>query len=380
MHFRSLLAVELPEVTPDPAWEAEVQKDIERASADVKEENGDKIMQNVLRKMTIRTMVNVSTAFGRELSPVISEAMERFFCETEDPRYREFEDMTEELTTEYAASVDCIKLPNGSIVEVDSHSVWDKFIIRDGKVFQKYAGPLHHEKRTKKAKKMQALLNYPRKKVYKSLADYVEQESYAVLNEETKRYGYWYNPDAVYDWYQIGGRWPAMFLVKEDCKEYSFGERSWCNENEEYPAPEGYIWVSAARKKDIQWDMMRQWRNEKATERFKELEAMFISGEIDETVHKIDEEGIFAWGEVVYKKGQTLEEYLDKYGIPESSRYPLSVYSIFHKDECISESAYEHFDQETKKFYTEDGWNDTVFDFVDDADDYTVFVAIDYHM
>ena len=63
----------------------------------------------------------------------------------------------------------------------------------------------------------------------------------------------------MWDWYQIGGRWPVTFLVKADCTEYSFGERSWGNYSKKYPAPEGYMWVSAARKKDICWDVMRSW-------------------------------------------------------------------------------------------------------------------------
>ena len=54
---------------------------------------------------------------------------------------------------------------------------------------------------------------YPRRKMYKSFEDYLDQECYAVLNEETGKYGEWFNPDGVYDWYSIGGRWPAMFLV-----------------------------------------------------------------------------------------------------------------------------------------------------------------------
>ena len=47
-------------------------------------------------------------------------------------------------------------------------------MIRNGKVFQREAGPLKHEKRTKRAKRMRALPDYPRKKLYASFADYAE--------------------------------------------------------------------------------------------------------------------------------------------------------------------------------------------------------------
>jgi len=61
-----------------------------------------------------------------------------------------------------------------------------------------------------------------------------------------------------YDWCVIGGRWPRRFLVKESCKEYSIGERSWDDIDRKIDAPEGYFWVAAARKKDIEWQAMRE--------------------------------------------------------------------------------------------------------------------------
>ncbi len=375
MHFRSLLTVELPEIKPDPQWEKVVADKI----AFTTDNQGNTLSSKVMNDIFIENMNNISTAFGRELTLVIREVMERYSCETENPKYLEFDDMTESLLKEYYETVDCIKLPNGKIVELCSASIWDKFVIQDGKVYQKNAGPLHHPKRTKKAKRMQAMLGYPRQKIYKTFDNYISQESYAVLNKETGKYGEWYNPNSVYDWYSIGGRWPAMFLVKEDCKEYSYGECGLFN-NEKYPAPEGYFWVCAARKKDIQWDMMRQWLNDQATKRFKKLEAMFISGEKDDTVHMITENGIISWGELIYRKGETLEEYLAEYGIPNTWKYPFSVHDIFSDDLHLTKDSYEYYDSEKKQWKDAGGWIDQFQDYVDDAEEDTVFVGIDYHI
>ena len=63
-----------------------------------------------------------------------------------------------------------------------------------------------------------------------------------------------------------------MFLVKDDCEEYSIGERSWSNSETKYEAPEGYRWVVAARKKDIQWQVMHEWKITTATKEFYKLE------------------------------------------------------------------------------------------------------------
>lgn len=372
MHFRSLLFVELPKIEPDPKWEKEVLDQIEA----VKAKHPGKVMESALLGLYIGRLNNVKTAFGMELTKVIHEAMEPFYCNTENPEYLEFEDRTEYYKAEFEKNVDCVVMPGGRIMEIDAYPIWRKFIIKDGLVFQKEAGQLHHPKRTKKAKKMKALPNYPRKKLYKSFEDFVEYEG-GSKDEETGKYGEWFNPNSVYDWYSIGGRWPAMFLVKLDCMEFSYGERE-SMDDQDYPAPEGYRWVACARKKDIQWDAMRQWRNQKAEEGYHKLVAMFNTGETDEFRYRIAEDGIYHWGELLYKKGQTLEEYMAKHGIPESWKYPLSIFGIFI-DDCYHSEYDSVYDEEQKKWVPRD-WQQVMDAHIDDADDDTVFVGIDYHM
>lgn len=372
MHFRSLLTVYLPEIQPDPEWE----KDISTTLEEVSKLPPGQIIENVLQRINMERLNCVSNAFGRELTPVIREVMERFYYETEDKRFLEFEDRTAEYLADYNAHVTCFILPDGRIVEDGSRHVWNKFVVKDGLVYQKDAGPLHHPKRTKKAKKMKALLDYPRKKLYKSFEDYIDQECYASFNEENGKYGEWYNPDGVYDWYSIGGRWPDMFLVKNDCTDYSFGE-SPCFSYKEPSAPEGYMWVACARKRDIQWDLMRSWLNEKATERFHKLEVMFQTGATNEKYLKVTENGILAYGHLVYVKGQTLEDYLENYGIPGAWKYPISVHDIFQDEMYLSKYSctYESEDGGDEQF----NWRRTIDEFIDDADEEEVFVGIDYH-
>lgn len=372
MHFRTMLFVDLPEVKPDPKREQCVLSQLEALKA----KQPGKIAESVLMECCAQRLTNVMTAFGYELVDVVDSAMERFYCNTENPEYLEFEDRTEEYQKDYAKNVDCVVMPGGKIMELGAYPIWRKYIIKDGLVYQKVAGQLKHPKRTKKAKKMKALPNYPRKKLYPSFDAFVEDYG-GRRNEETGQYGEWFNPDGVYDWFSIGGRWPAMFLVKTDCTEYTLGERRFMDDSE-YPAPEGYRWVAGARKKDIQWDAMRQWRNQQAEERFLQLEKMFQSGQIDFTVHHITEDGIYAWGEQVYRKGQTLEEYMSKYGIPESWKYPISVCGIFIGDTYHND--YDSvYDEELRK-WVHLNWQEAMDNHIDNADDDTVFVGIDYHM
>ena len=260
-------------------------------------------------------------------------------------------------------------------MEADQYPVWPYFFIQDGKVYQKAAGQLRHPQRTKKARKMKVLPNYPRKKLYDSFEAFVE-ECGGRKNEETGRYGVFYNPNAVFDSYAIGGRWPDMFLVKTNCTEYSYGQRASLDESD-FPAPEGYRWVAAARKKDIQWDAMRQWRNQKTKERFFSLEAMFQAGQTDELYTHISEKGVYSFGCLINQPGMTLEEYMAKHGIPDSWEYPIKVCGIF-LDDCYYSDCDSIYDETQEKMVPID-WRAAMSTHINNADEDTVFVEIDYH-
>ena len=369
MHYRSMLFVELPAVQKDPQWEQQVQERME----EVKAQHPGKIAEKVLLELQLGMLSNVRTTFGRELTEVIHKTMARFVYETDDPELLEFEDRTDEYLEGFNKKIVCVSMPDGRILSADDYDFMKDFKIQGGKVFQKKDGKL---KRTITARRMRVLPEYPRSKLYKSFDEYVEDYG-GCKNEETGRYGEWFNPYGICDWYSIGGRWPEMFLVKLDCPEYSYGECESMDDSK-HPAPEGHRWVACARKKDIQWDAMRQWRNQQAEERFHKLEKMFQSGEADETVHRITEEGIVCWGDLIYRKGQTLEEYMEKYGIPDSWRYPISVCGIFI-DEIYYAEGEVLFDDDGKPIQHL-SWQEVMDNYIDDADDNTVFVGIDYHM
>lgn len=253
MHFKTLVTVNMPTVEEDSHENAAVEQSIELLQA-----RKDDLAKDIMAELTLCSLMGRTTNFARQLVGAVEEVMMPY--STEPPEeYKEFADMTEELKADYAKSVDCLKLPNGKIVECGSYPYFSKYSIVDGKVSQNKVGHLHHTRRTKQSRKMQYLPNCPRQKVYKTFEKYAEDYRGYEYSEEEKGYGFYCNPNAMWDWYQIGGRWPVTFLVKADCTEYSFGERSWGNYSKKYPAPEGYMWVSAARKKDICWDVMQNW-------------------------------------------------------------------------------------------------------------------------
>ena len=374
MHFLTLAILEIPEVREDKELDKQIVEALKELELQKQIET-----KNFMLDFTIGRFQNLQSSFSRAVNDGVSELMYPYCESLEDPEYLEFEDRTEKLREEYESVVDCIKLPQGTIVEQYGDPLWGRFVVRDGKVFQRDAGSLHHEKRTKKAKRMVALPNYPRKKLYKSFEKYAEERCGFSFDEKHQGYGYYYNPNAIWDWYSIGGRWPEMFLVKDACTEYSIGERSWCNSDRKSEAPEGYRWVCAARKKDIAWDAMRDWRNQKAAERFHKLEQMFLAGKTDPDFHgEIVPDGVMHWGELVYRKGSTLEEYLEGYGIPGSWKYPVGSHDIVDEGQWLSKDD-SVLDAESEKYVPVD-WRSCIDGYIDDVDEDTVLVAVDYHM
>ena len=88
--------------------------------------------------------------------------------------------------------------------------------------------------------------------------EYAEKHGNYEKGDGTDAYGYYLNPNAEWDWFQIGGRWPNRFLVKSNCCTVFSGELSFFLKGEpDVEAPDGYCWVTGARKKDIAWDVMK---------------------------------------------------------------------------------------------------------------------------
>jgi hypothetical protein len=137
--------------------------------AEVKEKLAQDPESFALRFLLKRLQSKAST-LERSAECEIDELMAPFCEGTDDPAYLEFEDRTDDLRQDYETDkINCIRFPDGTVVPEYSRLVCEKYLIRDDKVFQKKAGHLGHEKRTKKAKKMRAFMGYPVKKLYPSL-------------------------------------------------------------------------------------------------------------------------------------------------------------------------------------------------------------------
>lgn len=365
MHFLSLVTLEIPKIIEDENTNKEIEEQIKTSK---------EVENPILKKLALRKLRSLKTTFSRKVTSYIDDIMEPYSETPTEQCYLEFIDHTQELKYNYeTGTTDCIRLANGTLVTENHPAFFKKYIMHQGKIFQRDAGPLHHMKRTKSAKKMQAVLCYPNKKLYPDFQSFADN-GWIPFNEEVQKYGYFCNPNAMWDWYSIGGRWADMLLVKSTCKDYVLGEASWTVADKMSPAPDGYIWVSAARKKDIAWKRMHDWEIYMATEHYHKLKHIFETGSCEEDFHGIlDDTGISVYGEYVYQKGQTLSSYLKENTTSPKVKYPLPFHDI------IDASMWKSRDDIVIGKECSD-WTEEIDRYIDNLSEDTVLACVDYHV
>lgn len=82
------------------------------------------------------------------------------------------------------------------------------------------------------------------------------------------------NPNKKWDWYQLGGRWTGHFKVKNGVKVYGVGEPGLMTR----PADNGY--ADQIRKRNVDFDFMRDEAGRKAGEQYDRLHAIVKGREI----------------------------------------------------------------------------------------------------
>jgi hypothetical protein len=80
-----------------------------------------------------------------------------------------------------------------------------------------------YQQRRKMSEEERSLLTekeVPFKELYSSFEEFVDKEyGYPTRDETKNRYGYWYNENAKWDWYVVGGRWKDTLLLKDGSRD-----------------------------------------------------------------------------------------------------------------------------------------------------------------
>ena len=161
---------------------------------------------------------SLQNKFTQMVEKEVERKMEPYWKLTENPEYLKFRDCTEYVERSYEWKIDCFRLPQGTIIPTNMPPYGNRFLIRDGKVYEREAGPVHQPRRTKRAKRIRALPNYPlMKKKYPDLRTFADARFGFEYSEKEQAYGYYMNPNGMWTRFRIGGRWACLLLVKDDC-------------------------------------------------------------------------------------------------------------------------------------------------------------------
>ena len=106
--------------------------------------------------------------------------------------------------------------------------------------------------------------------------------------------------------------------------------------------------------------------------------SIFGSGVSPDPLLKIDEVGISAWGEYIFKNEETLEDYLSRVSYSIDAKYAVIAHDLVSEDEWVSQYDLE-WDVEQGEIDKRNKWNAKVEEFIDDMDDEDVIVVVDYH-
>lgn len=166
------------------------------------------------------------------------------------------------------------------------------------------------------------IVEIPLKQLYPTFREYMEDYCGYKYDEEMQDYGDWENPNAKWDWWQIGGRWAGLLYVPLSC-EGVIGEKSWGwgNENPYKSEYRSLSRVDSARIKDLIFPNHQKKYNK--AKRFWEL---YIEGQ--EPITAEDKE-LIEW--VLYRKEYFINTYKDKETYAESEA-TFNTYAVIDKD------------------------------------------------
>lgn len=326
---------------------------------------------------------------GKDNFEILAEALADIMLapysqNTENPEYISLWDETDAGLKKYETGyVGFVKMPDGRVLPQGDYEFSRLYEVVDGQVYRKRFGKLHHRKRTKKARRFQIMPSRPFKELYPTFDDFMKCWWGAEYEEDTGRYGYYYNPNGMWDWYQIGGRWSFRFLTGRETHMTVHSEPNILSRDvPKKLAPDGYQWVTGARKCDIAWDVMLEFYRKEQREQFHRYEQWLQEGKIPQEYkgdYQISGDTIVSWGDVVYRKGETEEAYLLRIGLGPECHFPLNTAAILDVEGIQS-----IFDADMKGYSVDEkvtqAWFRRVNDFIAKQPEDALLLSVDCHM
>lgn len=281
-----------------------------------------------------------------------------------------FSDCTEEAQSKYeSGKIDMVQLPDGTRCTFSDPAYYENYTLKDGVFYLRSTSGHSEQIETEETRKMKLLPDIPIRDIF-SFEEYCRD--YCGYRCRKGRWGYFYNPNAKWDWWCIGGRFCGPFLVKVDLEEYIPVDL----ENAE--VIDGYRVVNGARKKDICWDEMKRRAIERQSLTYFEAKKVFKS---KDTSHlgpfiSVTESEVLDWNTSLYKEGETVEQLLKRKALGSDDIYPVSCFAFLDVDCQWHSSGDMGWFGVSSNDMPEEDWLHTLQSLIADLsdDDYLVFV------
>lgn len=173
--------------------------------------------------------------------------------------YMEFNDQEDEYRKEYEEGTqEKVLMPDGRLL-----LPWDEEFKREPTKEELKENPIAKLSKVKDVPENLARRMVPFKETYATFEEFVKEWHGREARDETyNRYGYWENPNAKWDWYEVGGRWAGFFKLKKGHngalgKQYSYGQLTHSKDR-----------ADIAFKKAIDFEFMRKEFEDSAAIRY----------------------------------------------------------------------------------------------------------------
>lgn len=198
---------------------------------------------------------------------------------------------------------------------------------------------------------------------YSSFQEYMEYYNGYKYHEDQKAYGYWDNPNAKWDWYQIGGRWSGQLAVKPGSTSGTVGNPSWFNLliNEE-KITNGK--VDSCQLKDLDTDAMIEDAKQQQVKWLAQADTEYENGTPINIIK-------FRFG-VDPTNNEDREQYLKDYRL-------FTPYAIVHEGEWIAQGEMGWFGCSIDE-YNEEEWSSKLWDKIKSLDPETRITVVDCHI
>ncbi|GBQ91185.1 hypothetical protein AA23498_1109 [Acetobacter nitrogenifigens DSM 23921 = NBRC 105050] len=142
----------------------------------------------------------------------------------------------------------------------------------------------------------------PHKERFRTFDRFVREFFGYRRHRDTGHYGYFENPDAKWDWYEIGGRWSGELMIRQEAApDYQAIHRS----------PEGRILVDEARRGDIDFGAMERQACDAAMSRWQQTREI-----VQKTMSFDDLHAIRSWEDIrieMQRKAGNIDEARTRY-------------------------------------------------------------------